>query len=430
MATDISLRIVVITAPERLDQAWISKLAGEPTIGRVEKVGVMSAGIELVQQTRPDIVLIDRDLDQAETCVRQIFTSLPGTQCIAIVANPDVAALRQLVTAGARDVIVRPIRYADLFGSIQSIAATEADRRSRSLVKVGDEKTSYGRGRLVVVTSPKGGTGTTTIAANVAVALRQISASRVVLADFGLQFGDVGVQLNLWSKHTIHDLLTRVDEIDDAMFQPVLQHHSTGIQVLLAPNSPELAGEITGEQIDRLLDHLLDRFSYVVADTWSFIDDVSSTLLRRADEVLVVATPEVPALKNVKNFLEYARQEQLTEGRITLVLNRFPSVNCISLDDVQQHLRQTVGANIPSEGRLVTYSVNRGIPVVVSNPESWVAQSLAKLSAYIAGEQISMISLTPDPKKGKGGKGGKTDPQKPRWSLRRAMSRMTSTSGT
>lgn len=430
MATDISLRIVIITVPERLDQDWIAKLAGEPTIGRVEKVGVMSAGIELVQQTRPDIVLIDRDLDQAETCVRQIFTSLPGTQCIAIVANPDMAALRRLVTAGARDVIVRPARYADLFGSIQSIAATEADRRSRSLVKVGDEQTSYGRGRLIVVTSPKGGTGTTTIAANVAVALRQISASRVILADFGLQFGDVGVQLNLWSKHTIHDLLTRVDEIDDAMFQPVLQHHSTGIQVLLAPNSPELAGEITGEQIDRLLDHLLDRFSYVVADTWSFIDDVSSTLLRRADEVLVVATPEVPALKNVKNFLEYARQEQLTEGRITLVLNRFPSVNGISLDDVQQHLRQTVGANIPSEGRLVTHSVNRGIPVVVSNPESWVAQSLAKLSAYIAGEQVAMISLAPDSKKGKGGKGGKTDPQKPRWSLRRAMSRVTSTSGT
>ena len=431
MATDLSLRIVVITVPERLEQEWMSKLSSEPSIGRVEKVGVISAGIELVQQTRPDIVLIDRDLEQAEGCIRQIFTTLPGTQCIAIVANPDVAALRRLVTAGARDVIVRPARYADLFGSIQGVAATEADRRSRTLVKPGGDVPSYGRGRLVVVTSPKGGTGTTTIATNIAVALRQMSASRVVLADFGLQFGDIGVQLNLWSKHTIHDLLTRIDEIDDAMFQPVLQHHSTGIQVLLAPNSPELAGEITGEQIDKLLDHLLERFTYVVADTWSFIDDVSSTLLRRADEVLVIATPEVPALKNVKHFLEFARQEQLTEGRITLVLNRFPSVNGISLEDVQQHLRQSVGANIPSEGRLVTHSVNRGIPVVISNPESWVAQSLSKLSAHIAGEQINTISLAPEPKKGRGGKGGSgKDNQKSRWPLRRFMGRETSPTGT
>ncbi len=228
-----------------------------------------------------------------------------------------------------------------------------------------------------------------------------MSAGRVVLADFGLQFGDVGVHLNIWSKYTIQDLLAHVEDIDDAMLAPVLQQHSSGIHVLLAPTTPEIAGEITADQIDLLLDQLLARHTYVVADTWSFLDEVACSLLRRADEVVVVTTPEVPSLKNVKHFLEYTRQQSLVDGRITLVLNRFPSVEGISLQDVQQHLRYPVGANIPSEGRLVTHSVNRGIPVVISHPQSWVGQSILKLAGHIAGDHISTISLTPENRKPK-----------------------------
>jgi pilus assembly protein CpaE len=250
-------------------------------------------------------------------------------------------------------------------------------------------------GKLVVVISPKGGSGTTTIATNVAVALQQ-KAGPVALVDFGLQFGDAGVHLNIWSKYTIQDLLPRVDEIDDAMLAPVLQRHSSGLHVLLSPSSPEAAGEITVEQIEMLLERLLERYRYVVVDTWSFLDDVACLLLRRADEVLVVTTPEVPALKNVKHFLEYSRQQALIEGRLTLVLNRFPSVDKIRLEDVQQHLRHAVGATIPSEGKLVTHSVNRGVPVVISHPQSWVGQSMLKLAGQIAGDKANPILMLPE----------------------------------
>lgn len=402
MATTKKSRIVVITAPERLDQEWVNRLADESDIESVERVGVLTAGIELVQQIRPDIVVVDRDVEQTEAGIRQIFTSVPGALCIALVAQSDVATLRRLVSAGARDVLGKPVQYGELIGSIRSMLATESDRRSRALVPGADEPGLQGRGKLVMITSPKGGVGTTTIATNVAVALRRMSGGRVVLADFGLQFGDVGVHLNLWSKHTLHDLLGSVDEIDDAMLGRVLQQHSSGVQVLLAPNDPEAAGEIAAEQLSTILDRLLERHSYVVADTWSFLDEVALSLLRRADEVLVVTTPEVPSLKNAKHFLEYVRQQELAQGHVTLVLNRFPSVDGISLQDVQQHLRYPVGANIPSEGQLITHSVNRGIPVVLSHPQSWAAQSLIKLAARIAGDKVSTISLMPDNNNGKG----------------------------
>lgn len=394
--------IVVITTPERLDREWIARLANESDIARLDRAGVLAAGLELIQQTHPDLVLIDRDLEQAESAIRQIFTSMPATVCIAVVAQLDMSAMRRLVAAGARDALDRAAPHAELMNSIRAALATEADRRARAPKSEGGSAGPRGRGKLVVVTSPKGGVGATMIATNLAVALRQMGGLRVMLADFGLQFGDVGVQLNLWSKHTLQDLLARVDEIDDAMLSHVVQQHSSGIHALLAPGAPEAAGEVAGEQVDVILDRLLERYSYVIVDTWSFLEEVTMTLLRRADEVLVVTTPEVPALKNTKHFLEYVRQQALVEGRITLVLNRFPSVNGITLEDVQQHLGQAVGANIPSEGQLVTHTINRGVPVVVSHAQSWVAQSLLRLAAHVAGDKVSTISLAPQSGRARG----------------------------
>lgn len=397
MAPQRGMHIIVITVPERLDQQWIARLGDEADVARIERVGVLNAGFEMAQQSRPDLVIVDRDVEQAETFIRQIFTTLPGTLCLAVVGQIDTATLRRLVAVGARDVLPRPVQYAELITSVRSIMETEANRRSRSLVPLAGGGMSTGhRGKLIVVTSPKGGSGTTTIATNLAIALQQASNSRVLLADFCLQFGDVGVQLNLWSKHTMLDLLANVDDIDDSVLKTVLQTHGSGLQVLFAPNMPEAAGEVTGEQVEKMLDVLLTRFDYIVADTWSFIDEISITLLKRATEVLVVSTPEVPSLKNVKRFLEFVQREVEMSASMTLVLNRFPSVDGISLEDVKQHLRHPVGANIPSEGRLVTHSVNRGVPVVMSHPQSWVGQSLLKLAAKVAGEQVNTITLTPD----------------------------------
>jgi pilus assembly protein CpaE len=411
-----TIRVAVITSPDQLDQEWLNRLAREPEVESVDRVGGLAAGISLVQQNRPDLVIVDRDLEQTEQAIRQIFTSMPSTLCIAVVAQADVATLRKLVAAGARDVISRPVNHSDLMAGIRSVLSTEQDRRSRALVADPGGAFSRGRGKLIVLTSPKGGVGTTTIATNLAVALRQLSSGRVVLADFGLQFGDVGVQLNMWSRHTLQDLLAHVDDLDDAMLQPVLQPHSSGIQVLLAPNTPDVAGEVTEHQITSILEALLERNTYVVCDTWSFLDEVTETLLSLADEVLVVTTPEVPALKNTKFFLEHMNQQGLTRGRTTLVLNRFPSVNGIALQDVQKHLRHPVGANIPSEGQFVTHSVNRGIPVVASHPQSWVAQSLFKLAAFISGDDVSTISLM-NP-----GKAGKTrEPERPATQRRSLM---------
>jgi pilus assembly protein CpaE len=278
----------------------------------------------------------------------------------------------------------------DLLAAARQARAASAERRVASQSTQPDVR----RGRLIVVTAPKGGVGTTTVATNLAVALREVSGSSIALMDCSLQFGDVGVHLNLRSKYSILDLAGAAHEIDDAMLTRVICEHESGVHVLLAPPEPEAAASVDGATINAVIDKLLERYSFVVADTWTFLDEVTDALLRRADEVLLVATPELPTLRNAKRLLEYIQRHDIAAGHVLIVLNRFPSVEGISLEDVQQHLHHTVAANIPSEGMPITHSINKGVPMVIANPKSWSAHNILRLATRLAGDDISTITLT------------------------------------
>jgi pilus assembly protein CpaE len=384
------VRTVIFTAPERIDQEWISRLAAAPEIELLERVALVNQAGETARRLRPELAIIDRELGQAEICVRQILAAAPDAYCVVLLPDPDLPALRRLMAAGARDVLAAPAGSGELLAAARQARASSAERRSAKHAVAEAQ-----RGRLIVVTAPKGGVGTTTVAANVAVALRQVAGAPVALVDCSLQFGDVGVHMNLRSKYSLLDL-AGASEIDDAMLSRVLCEHESGVQVLLAPAEPEAAAQVDGAPVGAVIAKLRARYSYVVVDTWSFLDEVTETLLRLADEVLLVATPELPTLRNTKRLIEYAQRHQLATGHVLIVLNRFPSVEGISLDDVQQHLRHPVAANIPSEGMAVTQSINRGIPLVISHPKGWAAQNILRLAARLAGDEVSTIALSAD----------------------------------
>jgi pilus assembly protein CpaE len=388
-SSESSVRTVIFTAPERIDQEWVTRLASSAEIELIERVALMNNAGDVARRLRPELVIIDRELGQAEAAVRQILAAAPDAYCVAVLPDPDLNALRRMMAAGARDVLATPPSPSDLLTAARQARSLLAERRNATQTAAPAQ-----RGKLVVVTAPKGGVGTTTVAANIAVALRQVSAAPVALVDCSLQFGDLGVHMNLRSKYSILDLVAVAGELDDAMLSRVVCEHESGVHVLLAPPEPESAGSVDGSAVGTVLEKLLARYSYVIVDTWSFLDEVTETLLRRADEVLLVATPELPTLRNAKRMIEFAQRHDIDTGRIKIVLNRFPSVEGISLEDVQQHLRHPVAANIPSEGMAVTHSINRGVPLVISAPKGWAAQNILRLAARIAGDEVATIALT------------------------------------
>lgn len=411
----LSMRVVIVAPAEGLDQEWIRALQADASVNVLARVGVLQRGIEAAQQHQPDVLLIDRPLDQAEEALQTMFSVAPHTLCIALLDQQDMAAVRRLVAAGARDILVKPIHHRELMASMRQVVQLEHVRRQRAgLPALLAQPQRATAGKVVVVMGPKGGVGTTTVAANLAVALRQVTGREVALADFSLQFGDVAVLLNLWSKHTLHDVAIHHTAIDDSLLDRVLVPHASGVKVLLAPSEPELTADLSSGQVTAIVKALRSRFAYVVIDCWSFLDEISETLMNAADQVLLVTTPEVPALKNTKQSLEYFARQGVPRERIALVLNRFPSVKGVTMQDIQQHLRHPVQANLPSDGPAVTYAVNKGVPVMESHPQSWVAQSFLKLAAWIAGDNVQTLT-TEAPSSPTTPKTGET--RSPRWRL-------------
>ncbi len=181
------------------------------------------------------------------------------------------------------------------------------------------------KGKIVTLFAPKGGVGRTTLAVNLAVAMAGEQRQTVTLVDGSFQFGDVGVLLNLNPKNkSIIDVVADPSATDEDLVDTTLINHSTGIKVLLAPPSPEMAELITVDQIRRMMGRLRETNDFTVVDLWPHFNDVSLALLDMSDVILTILTLEITNIKNIRLFLEVA--EQLGYGdRLKLVLNRADS---------------------------------------------------------------------------------------------------------
>lgn len=415
--------VVVITTADGLEQDWIKQLQADSSIEVLARVGVLSQGVTAVQQHQPTTVVIDRPLPEISEALPQIEAVAPNALSLAVLPQQDMVAFRRLVTSGVRDILTKPLRPGEIVTSIQRAVHAEEERRQRAhLPSLLAARAVATAGKVVVVMGPKGGVGSTTIATNLAVALHEVSGQDVVLADFSLQFGDAAALLNVYSKHTVQDLAAHYDEIDDTLLDNVLVKHDTGIKVLQAPAEPEAAADIGAAQVEGIIAALRARFGYVVIDCWSFADEITLALIGASDQTLIVTTPEVPALKNTRLALDYFLRHAVRRDRIALVLNRFPSVKGVTIKDIQEHIGFPIQANLPSDGAAVTYAGNKGVPVVRTHPESWVAQSFFKLAAWLAGDNVSTISTAPSKDKVRKAKPAAA-PSSRRWIRLRGSSR-------
>jgi pilus assembly protein CpaE len=263
--------------------------------------------------------------------------------------------ISRAVSAGARSFILQPFEPAELANTLREAYAnfTELRRLQRG------EAPAASRGSLMAVYSPKGGVGCTTIATNLAVAMASRKKRRVAVVDLDLQFGDVGIALDLRGSNSIVDLAAQESAIDATLIDDVFLRHDSGVYALVAPEQLGASDSIDPASIVRALDAMRDHFSYVICDLWSSLDELTLAILRSADRILLVTTPELPALKNLRRAM--AATPLLTDDRTEIVLNRYPGRAGVRMSDVEKNLARRVAASIPSEGIGVTDAINQGI---------------------------------------------------------------------
>jgi pilus assembly protein CpaE len=396
--------LIVDDIPETRDH--LTKLLGFET--DIEVIGSAASGreaIQLASKLHPDVVLMDINMPDMDgiAATEQLSTSAPNAAVVMMSVQGEADYLRRSMLAGAREFLVKPFSSDELTASIRQVSSREREKASRIGVAVPISANGTGKvdegGQVIAVFSPKGGVGRTTVAVNLAVAAAMELDKRVVVMDGSFQFGDVGVLLNLNPKsNSIADLIPVLEQGEIDAIDPFVQVHSSGVRVLLAPPTPEMAETITTAGVKQALDVLRRHFDLVVVDCTAFFNDSTLAILDAADVILTMLTLEITSIKNMRLFLEVAEQLGYEKGKVRLVLNRADSTLGIRVADVENSIGRKVDETIVSDGRSVVYALNRGIPFFVSNRESQVSQDILRLARTVAGARSLVAAGADSPK--------------------------------
>ncbi|MCA1953753.1 MAG: response regulator [Anaerolinea sp.] len=362
----------------------------------IEVVGFARTGreaIDLAQKENPDVILMDINMPDMDgiTATENIRRKVPFAQVVILSVQSDPSYMRRAMLAGARDFLSKPPMIDELTSAIRRAGAVAHEERAKQPiatvaapggVAVAGQSAALGQGKIIVIYSPKGGSGRTSIAVNLALAL-QSEQTPTALVDLNLQFGDAAVFLNEQGKNTILDLTVRADELDaDIVREVMVKHAASGLNILAAPPRPEMADAITADQVGKLLKYLRHVYSYIVVDTASYLTEPILTALEAADITVLVTTQDIPSIKSCNLFLTLADQIKLRRDSILFIMNRYDKRIGISPEKVGESLHHPIPLSIPLDDRLIIAAINRGIPFLVDNkthPISKVIYSLADL---------------------------------------------------
>jgi pilus assembly protein CpaE len=376
-----------------------------------EVIGTARTGkeaIDVAQETKPDVVLMDinmPDMDgiQATEAIRR---KIPFTQIIILSVQGDPNYMRRAMLAGARDFLTKPPNFDELSAAIRRAGAMAHEERAKITTSAtsgpsaggpsGANQPSIMSGKIVMVYSPKGGTGCTTIATNLAVGFKN-EETKVALIDGNLQFGDIAVFLNEQGKNTILDLAPRADELDpDIIAEVMVTHSASGINILAAPSRPEMAEKVTGDQFAKVLQYLRNLYTYIVIDTSSYLTDIVLSIMDVTDVIVLITTQEIPSIKNTKTFLSVVDGMRINRKRILHVMNRYDKRISIAPKKIGESLRQEIVAQIPLDERIVALSVNRGVPFMLDNKAQPVGKSITGLVDLIKDTVSKLATEEPE----------------------------------
>ncbi len=336
-------------------------------------------GLRLATSEAPSLILLDatvRALDGYEVATR-IRADEAGTRHVPIImltTDRDVQLKVRALRAGADDYLVKPFHPAELIARMKSLIA----RFSPSEALVGRPP----MGRIHAYYGAKGGVGTTTIAINAAIALQGMGR-RVCLVDGNLQFGDHRVFLDLGNdRRSIVDLVT-APAMDADLARSIVQKHDSGMDLLLAPPTPETADLVTSAHMARVLDILAGMYDYVIVDIDKRLDDLNLMVLDVADTIFAVMTADLSCLKNVRLLLQTIGHLGYEQSKLKLVLNRSNAFTGINVKSAEGALRRPIEFQVVNEYRGAISALNTGAPIMTDKPDSVLGRSVLEFAKAV-----------------------------------------------
>jgi pilus assembly protein CpaE len=240
-------------------------------------------------------------------------------------------------------------------------------------------------GRSIVLLAPSGGSGSSTLAVNVAAALAKVHKASALI-DLKLYVGDLAALLDLKPVYTLADLCMNVSRIDRVLFERALVRHHSGVHLLASPRALADVGHVNPEGVRQALAQALFAFPYVVVDLDHSFREEQTIALRQADVVLVVLRLDFTSLRNTQRALEHLDQIGVARDRVRLVVNRYGQPKELPASKAEDALGMRIAHYVPDDPRTVNRANNNGVPLILEAPSSRITKSVLKLAASVNGQ--------------------------------------------
>ena len=348
--------------------------------------------IQFSQEVGPDVVLMDINMPDMDgiAATEQIRQKMPFIQVVILSVQGDQNYMRRALQVGARDFLTKPPMPDELVSAIRRAGKVAQEERTKSAQVVsvssggGTQTTSQApsvRGKIIMIYSPKGGNGCTTLAVNLAIALHN-EETHVAIVDASFQFGDVAIFMNEQGKNSVLDLALRSDELDkDVVAEVMIKNAASGVHILAAPSRPEHAEKINADQFTRVIRYLRHMYAYVIIDTGSHLTDVTLSVIDVSDMIVLVTAQDIPSIKNDRLFLDLLQTINYPLSKVCFVMNRYDKrIVMITPERVSENLKQEIVSVIPLDEKTVITAVNRGVPFMLDNKTSPAARGIYTLA--------------------------------------------------
>ncbi len=369
------LRVCLYNTEPEASHELLGHITALNFVRLIREVGTPEVLADLLHEGSVNLVFfhLDPDPENVVEVIDQVSTRYPELALIAISHESGPEAILAPMRAGCDQFVCEPIEYSDLATAVSRVA-------SRRLL-------STAKSRCICVTGSVGGVGATSIAANLAMEIGELSERTCALVDLDLQFGDVAANFDCEPKYTFYDLGVAGTDLDRSIVTDTLVTLPCNVALLARPEQIEQHEALTPEIVRHVIELLGGAYENVVVDVPRHFDHRTLSVITQADLILVVCQLLVPSIRNAKRYLEALMQLGVPEERVEIVVNRGDSTGGrITVADLEENLKKRVFVCVPNDYAFVARSIDFGKPIASLGRKNAVRTAIQKIARQILGE--------------------------------------------
>ena len=374
-------RATVLIIEDSAGSALKERLSTRSEWAVVGSTASPEVGFTLAERHQPTVIVLNLDMpgNKGPSLAETLSLELPMSSLVLATASDSKKALHLALQVGAKDVITLPVEDERLFRIIQRVA--EQGQKRQELFSV-QKKAAKPQFKTITVFSTKGGVGKTTIALNLAMAIRDLSRKRVAAVDLDLLSGNMGLMAGVTWKRTIKDLVDDAANVDREMVEAYCALHPTGVRILPAPSQPDFAGFVQAEQVQKVLSLMSEVFNYVIVDAPTYLHDTILPALEMSSDIVVVTTLDLAAIQNMKQCLDLLSRLSM-RPKVRVVVNRVGYTGGLKIRDLETEMGMPVQCVLPADEKLSVDAVNMGNPVYLSARGSALSRKIEELAGKV-----------------------------------------------